>query len=126
MKELFLKKYHLLVASLKEFVFFSGMTALESWCLAMIALVFEALLAYVLVLLQLFKRRTKQVKTSCTYIASSFQPNIHLKIIFICLNPFSQVNDSEDAEGREEERNWKIELILFSWVIIVTNPIRFK
>ena len=43
------------------------MTALESWCLAMIGLVFEALLAYVLVLLQLFKRRTKQVKTSCDF-----------------------------------------------------------
>ena len=40
--------------------------------------------------------------------------------------PFSQVNDSEDAEGREEERNWKIELILFSWVIIVINPVRFE
>ena len=33
----------------------------------MIGLVFEALLAYVLVLLQLFKRRTKQVKTSCDF-----------------------------------------------------------
>ena len=43
------------------------MTALESWCLAMIGLVFEALLAYVLVILQLFKRRTKQVKTSCDF-----------------------------------------------------------
>merc|ERR1712012_1262115 len=38
-----------------------GMTALESWCLAMIGLVFEALLAYVLVLLELFKRKTYQV-----------------------------------------------------------------
>ena len=47
--------------------FLSGMTALESWCLAMIGLVFEALLAYVLVILQLFKRRTKQVKTSCDF-----------------------------------------------------------
>ena len=37
------------------------MTALESWCLAMIGLVFEALLAYVVVLLELFKRKTYQV-----------------------------------------------------------------
>ena len=39
------------------------MTALELWCLAMIGLVFEALLAYVVVLLGLFRERTCQVQT---------------------------------------------------------------
>ena len=103
------------------------MTALESWCLAMIGLVFEALLAYVLVLLQLFKRRTKQVKTSCDFYTLLLVFNQTLTEVYLNLfEPFSQVNDSEDAEGREEERNWKIELILFSWVIIVINPVRFE
>ena len=44
------------------------MTALESWCLAMIGLVFEALLAYVVVLLELFKRKTYQVCYKYFYV----------------------------------------------------------
>ena len=36
------------------------MTALETWCLAMIGLVFEALLAYVVVLFWLFRERALQ------------------------------------------------------------------
>ena len=44
------------------------MTALESWCLAMIGLVFEALLAYVVVLLELFKRKTYQVCHKYFYV----------------------------------------------------------
>ena len=39
----------------------SGMTALETWCLAMIGLVFEALLAYVIVLVALFRENALQV-----------------------------------------------------------------
>ena len=39
------------------------MTALETWCLAMIGLVFEALLAYVVVLFWLFRERALQAKT---------------------------------------------------------------
>ena len=39
----------------------SGMTALETWCLAMIGLVFEALLAYVIVLFWLFRENALQV-----------------------------------------------------------------
>ena len=38
-----------------------GMTALETWCLAMIGLVFEALLAYVVVLFWLFREKALQV-----------------------------------------------------------------
>ena len=38
------------------------MTALETWCLAMIGLVFEALLAYVVVLFWLFRERALQAK----------------------------------------------------------------
>ena len=37
------------------------MTALETWCLAMIGLVFEALLAYVVVLFWLFREKALQV-----------------------------------------------------------------
>ena len=37
------------------------MTALETWCLAMIGLVFESLLAYVVILLSLFRGKTYQV-----------------------------------------------------------------
>ena len=37
------------------------MTALETWCLAMIGLVFEALLAYVIVLVGLFRENALQV-----------------------------------------------------------------
>ena len=40
------------------------MTALETWCLAMIGLVFEALLAYVVVLFWLFRERALQAKKS--------------------------------------------------------------
>ena len=42
--------------------YWSGMTALETWCLAMIGLVFEALLAYVVVLFWLSRENALQVK----------------------------------------------------------------
>ena len=47
------------------------MTALELWCLAMIGLVFEALLAYVLVLLGLFREKTCQVQFISDQLVSS-------------------------------------------------------
>ena len=50
--------------AINEFIFhWKGMTALETWCLAMIGLVFEALLAYVVVLFWLFRERALQAKT---------------------------------------------------------------
>ena len=48
---------------INDFIFhWKGMTALETWCLAMIGLVFEALLAYVVVLFWLFRERALQAK----------------------------------------------------------------
>ena len=47
------------------------MTALELWCLAMIGLVFEALLAYVLVLLGLLREKTCQVQSISDHLVSS-------------------------------------------------------
>ena len=54
------------------------MTALESWCLAMIGLVFQSLLAYVFVLLSLFREKSCQVKmvhnqTLCSYSRSALR-----------------------------------------------------
>ena len=48
------------------------MTALELWCLAMIGLVFEALLAYVVVLLGLFREKTCQVQSISDQLVNSF------------------------------------------------------
>ena len=60
------------------------MTALESWCLAMIGLVFESLLAYVFVLLSLFREKSCQVKMIynkilCSYSRSALRRKIMWK-----------------------------------------------
>ena len=48
-----------------KYSLWSAMTALECWCLAMIGLVFESLLAYVIVLLCLFREKEGQVEIIC-------------------------------------------------------------
>ena len=49
------------------------MTALESWCLAMIGLVFQSLLAYVVLLLCLFREKACQVPRGRDDIKSKFE-----------------------------------------------------
>ena len=85
------------------------MTALESWCLAMIGLVFESLLAYVIVLLCLFKAKACQVPITSKFIFS-FQGH-HADIS--CF----QVSPEKENHVPEGKRSWRLELFLFSWVM---------
>ena len=77
------------------------MTALESWCLAMIGLVFQSLLAYVFVLLSLFREKSCQEKMIS-----------HFVFLF-------QVSPEKEKHV-EAKRNLRLELVLFAWVIC--NP----
>ena len=74
------------------------MTALETWCLMMIGLVFQALLCYVIILFSLCRSTRTKVRPLGGTLAS-------------------QVN-SEGEKGSAERRDWMLETILFSWVLL--------
>ena len=92
-------------------VFCSAMTALESWCLGMIGLVFESLLGYVVLLFCLFRGKRSQVQIISfhgkTWIALKSSPWFFLQQVISPMIP---------EEETEQKRNWKLELFLFSWV----------
>ena len=77
--------------------------------MAMIGLVFESLLAYVIVLLCLFKAKACQVPITSKFIFS-FQGH-HADIS--CF----QVSPEKENHVPEGKRSWRLELFLFSWVM---------
>ena len=68
-----------------------GLTALESWCLACIALVFQALVSYVLILARVIIAKEKRT--------GNWKKN---------------QEDEDDVDY--DKRDLMLELILFSWV----------
>ena len=93
------------------------MTALELWCLAMIGLVFEALLAYVVVLLGLLREKTCQVQ-------SLYLINLSVVCQTILEGEKQQLRGGGKGGGREK-KYWRLELILFSWVILSLQHLNY-
>ena len=87
------------------------MTALETWCLAMIGLVFESLLGYVVILCYLFREKRSQVQII------SLHGDKNGMALKCCPDFLSEQVVPEEGKGElEEKRNWRLELLLFSWV----------
>ena len=77
----------------------------------MIGLVFESLLGYVVVLTYLFREKRSQVQIMSFHgkagMALKMSPWFSLQQV---------IPEEESSEQLEQKRNWKLELLLFSWV----------
>ena len=88
------------------------MTALETWCLAMIGLVFESLLGYVVILCYLFREKRSQVQMISFHGKIGTTLKCHPRFLSEQVVPEEKKGEFE----LEEKRNWRLELLLFSWV----------